>query len=71
MKDGYRILGSAYKHGITEQEIHHVLSEKNPTRRCYEMHDDENGNAQDMYVATQGLVRGLSRSGSHTARMQT
>lgn len=54
MKDGYRILGSAYKQGITEQEIHHVLSEKNPTRRCYEMHDDENGNAQDMYVGCTG-----------------
>ena len=54
MKDGYRILESAYRHGITEQEIHYVLSEKNPTRRFYEMHDDENGIAQDMYVGHTG-----------------
>jgi hypothetical protein len=52
--EDYRILDSAYKHGITEQEIHHVLSDKNPTRRAYEMHDDDAGNAQDMYVADTG-----------------
>ncbi len=31
-----------------------ALSDKNPTRRSYEMHDDEDGNAQDMYVAHTG-----------------
>lgn len=51
MNKGYRILESAYKHGITEAEIDLVLSDKNPTRRCYEMHDDAEGNAQDMFVA--------------------
>lgn len=50
----YRILSSAYKHGITKQEIDYVLSDKNPTRRFYEMHDDEDGNAQDMCVAHTG-----------------
>lgn len=54
MAVGYRILKSAYKHGITEQEIDDVLSNKNPTRRIYEMHDDAQGNAQDMYVAYTG-----------------
>jgi hypothetical protein len=52
--EGYRILESALKHGITEEEIHYVLSDKNPTRRAYEMHDDEEGNAQDMFVAHTG-----------------
>ncbi len=54
MVEGYRILGSAYKHGITEQEIHYVLSDNNPTRRSYIMHDDDDGNAQDMFVAHTG-----------------
>lgn len=54
MSEGYTVLESAYKHGITEQEIHYVLSDKNPTRRSYAMHDDENGNAQDMFVAYSG-----------------
>ncbi len=54
MVEGYRIIGSAFKHGITEFEIDYVLSDKNPTRRSYEMHDDEDGNAQDMYVAHTG-----------------
>ncbi len=53
LKD-YRILRSAYKHGILEQEIDYVLSDKNPTRRFYEMHDDKQGNAQDMVVAYTG-----------------
>lgn len=52
--DGYRILISAYKHGITEQEIDLVLSIDNPTRRIYEMHDDKDGNPQDMYIACTG-----------------
>jgi hypothetical protein len=52
--EDYRILDSAYKHGIKELEIHYVLSDENPTRRSYEMHDDEYGNAQDMYVAHTG-----------------
>ncbi len=50
----YRILDSAYKHGITEEEIDYVLSDENPTRRWYEMHDDENGNPQEMFVAHTG-----------------
>lgn len=54
MPEDYRILDSAKKHGITEQEIHYVLSDKNPTRRSYEMHDDGDGNAQDMFVAHTG-----------------
>lgn len=54
MLNEYRILDSAYKHGITEREIDNVLSDKNRTQRCYEMHDDENGNPQDMFVAHTG-----------------
>ncbi len=54
MFDDYRILGSAYEHGITEYEIACVLSEKNPTRRSYDMHDDGDGNGQDMFVAHTG-----------------
>ncbi len=50
MEESYRILDSAHKHGITEQEIHYALSDNNPTRRSYILHDDEDGNAQDMYV---------------------
>ncbi len=50
----YRILKSAYRHGITETEIDYVLSDKNPSRRFYEMHDNEEGNAQDMVVAYSG-----------------
>lgn len=50
----YRILPSAYKHGITEAEIDNVLSDVNFTQRIYEMHDDERGNPQDMYVAHTG-----------------
>jgi len=52
--EDFRILESAYKHGITEQEIHYALSDKNPTRRCYELHDDAQGNPQDMYVSYTG-----------------
>ena len=54
MVEDYRILDSAYKHGITEQEIHYVLSDQNPTRRSYIMHDDDDGNAQDMFVSHTG-----------------
>lgn len=54
MLEDYRILDSAYRHGITEQEIHYVLSDMNPTRRSYIMHDDDDGNAQDMFVAHTG-----------------
>ena len=50
----YRILDSAFKHGITESEIDSVLSDMNPTRRIYDMHDDKNGVPQDMYVAHTG-----------------
>ncbi len=50
----YRILASAYKHGITEEEIDFVLSDENPTQRYYEMHDDEYGNPQEMFVAHTG-----------------
>jgi len=52
--EGYLILGSAFKHGVTEKEIHYVLSDRNPTRRSYLMHDDADGNAQDMFVAHTG-----------------
>ncbi len=52
--EDYRILESARKHGITDQEIHYVLSDQNPTRRTYEMHDDKHCNAQDMFVAHTG-----------------
>jgi hypothetical protein len=54
MTELLRILESAYKHGITEQEILFVLDDKNPTRRSYIMHDDDDGNAQDMFVAHTG-----------------
>ncbi|MBY0549269.1 MAG: hypothetical protein K2W95_18485 [Candidatus Obscuribacterales bacterium] len=54
MVQDYRILDSARKHGITDQEIDYVLSDKNPTQRAYEMHDDDDGNAQDMFVAHTG-----------------
>ena len=54
MHKDYRILKSAFKHGITEQEIDYALSDKNPTRRFYEMHDDKDGNAQDMVIAHTG-----------------
>ena len=54
VEDDYRVLESASKHGITEPEIHSVLSDNNPTRRAYLLHDDEDGNAQDMYVAHTG-----------------
>ena len=54
MPKDYLILESAYKHGINEQEIDYVLSDRNPTRRFYEMHDDKEGNAQDMVVAYTG-----------------
>lgn len=54
MEDRYRILENALKHGITEQEIHYVLSDNNPTRRSYILHDDEDGNPQDMYVSHTG-----------------
>jgi len=50
----YRILDSALKHGIEEREIDYVLDSKNPTQQYYELHDDENGNAQDMVVAHTG-----------------
>lgn len=30
------------------------MSDLNPKRRCYEMHDDAEGNAQDMYVGHTG-----------------
>jgi hypothetical protein len=50
----YRILKSAFRHGITETEIDYVLSDKNPSRRFYEMHDDRAGNAQDMVVGYSG-----------------
>lgn len=50
MKKGYRILPSALKHGVSESEIDFVLSSNNPTLRCYELHDDRDGNAQDMFV---------------------
>jgi len=52
--DDYRILDSAYKHGITDAEIAYVLSDKNATRRVYDLHDDDDGNAQDMFVAHTG-----------------
>jgi len=52
--DDYQIIESALKHGITEQEIHSVISHLNRTRRIYEMHDDADGNAQDMFVAHTG-----------------
>ncbi len=47
----FRILDSALKHGISREEIMIVLSDENPTQRCYVMHCDEMGNPQDMYVA--------------------
>jgi len=50
----YRILSSANRHGISEEEIDYVLSDMNPTRRSYIMHDDDDGNAQDMFVAHTG-----------------
>lgn len=50
MEKGYRILQSALKHGIDEPEIDFVLRNNNPTRRCYELHEDRYGNAQDMFV---------------------
>lgn len=54
MAELLRIVESAYKHGITEAEILYVLDENNPTRRAYVMHDDAEGNAQDMFVAHSG-----------------
>lgn len=55
MPKDYRILKSAYRHGITEKEIDYALSDKNPSRRFYEIHDDKEGNAQDMAVAYSGM----------------
>jgi len=52
--DDYRILESALKHGISELEIAYVLDFKNPTRRYYAIHDDGEGNGQDMVVAHTG-----------------
>jgi len=50
----YKVRVSAYKHGISQAEIAYVLSAANPTRRTYELHDDKEGNAQDMFVAHTG-----------------
>ncbi len=52
--DDYRILESALKHGISELEIAYVLDFRNPTRRYYAIHDDEEGNGQDMVIAHTG-----------------
>ena len=54
MSEGYKILDSALKHGITELEIDEVLREQNLTRRSYELPDDGQGNARDMCVAYVG-----------------
>jgi hypothetical protein len=46
----YKILSSALEHGVTKRDIQYVLYPGNPTTRYYLMHDDEDGNGQEMAV---------------------
>lgn len=47
--EGFRIIDSAYRHGIRESEIWYVLDAFNATRRVYDLHEDEDGSSQDKY----------------------
>jgi hypothetical protein len=46
----YRILPSALEHGVTERDIQYVLLPGNPMTRFYILHDDAEGNGQEMAV---------------------
>jgi hypothetical protein len=54
MADLVRILDSAYKHGIRKEEILLLLDERNETLRSYPLHEDQDGNPQEMLVGHTG-----------------
>ena len=45
-----RFRDSAFDHGITKEQIEDVLVNKYSLTKWFEIHDDDEGNAQDMVV---------------------